>query len=532
MKKISFFLLALSVVVFFFSCSPRNVQNEITDKETLLLRLEANPVTLNPLTSKDVYGSAVLGLVFDGLITVDSQMNVIGSVARSWEISPDNKTFTFHLRRDVYFHDGVRLTSRDVKFTYETVINPMVNAQNKRADFLDVESLEIPDDTTVIVTYKRPFAPALLAWSIPIIPKHIYSDADDFNNHPRNSSPIGSGPYKFVSWETGQRIRLVKNENYWGDIKPNIKNIVYKIITEDNSALNAFLTNDIYIYGFVDPYRWTSFIGERANKQRFDFYEYYTMGYSYIGWNNRHPIFSDVNVRRAMSFALNRKEIVEQVYLGKAGLASGPFHPFSWASNPAVVPIDKNLDSARYYLAKAGWTQKGSDGILVKDGQKFEFVMYNTSASVIGQRIITILQKNLEELGIKMDIQLYEWATFVDKVHRRDFVAYTMGWSLAIDPDPFMLFHSSQKGHGLNYVGYSNPVADSLMELGQKIFDVEKRREIYHKLHKIIAHDQPYTFLFYRSSLVAVNNAIQNIHVSPLLGIRGFYPGILLWEIK
>jgi len=522
MYKILILLLLVSVI----GCQKKEVS---INKDVLYLRMPSNPSILNPIISTDAYSSDVTGYVFDALITVDSALNVIPSVAKSWDISDDNKKFTFHLRNDVKFHDGVKLTSKDVKFTFDKIMDSTVRAENKKADFKDVKSVKDLDDTTFVVIYNKSFSPALLSWTISIMPKHIYGKGN-FNTNPHNNKPIGSGPYKFVSWETGQRIKLTKNDDYWG-LKPKIKNLDYKIITEGNSARNAFIKDKLFLYGFEDAKKWKSFSENKKYKGKFNFYEYYTMGYSYIGWNEKSLFFKDKNVRRAMTFALNRKEILENIYINKGEICTGPFYPKSWAYNKDIKAIKFNLDSAKQCLKSAGWIDSNGDGVLDKDGKDFVFNILLTGSSKNGELILTILKENLSKIGVIMNIQKYEWATLLDRVHKRDFEAVILGWSLSIDPDPYMLFHSSQVDNGLNYYGYKNSEVDKLLEEGQQVFDKEKRGKIYHKVHEIINNEQPYTFLFLRSNLVGVNSHIKNVSVSPL-GLMGAYPGILEWEIE
>ena len=516
-----------------FNCSSKG-ENKTSFTKTakdsvLYLRLPANPPTLNPVISTDVYSGEIISLVFDGLISVDSNFNIIPQVAKRWEIKDSGKVIKFILRNDVYFHDGVKLTAKDVKFTYNKIMDPHVRAENKRADFKDVDTVIVVDDTTLIVKYKKVYAPALLSWGFSILPKHIYSKGD-FNTIEANSKPIGSGPYKFVSWETNQRVRLIRNENYWG-LKPKIKYITFKIIIENNAALNAFKRGDIYIYGFADPFKWKNFIKDPSVKNRFYFLEYYTMGFSYIGWNLRRNLFKDKNVRKALTFALNREEIAKSIYLNKAKVCTGPFYFKSWAYDTTIKPYKFSLDSAKYYLKKAGWKDNNGDGILDKNGKKFEFTILMTSGSENAEKILTIYKENLKKIGIVMNIQMLEWATLLDRVHKRDFDAVILGWALGIDPDIYMLFHSSQVDHGLNYVGYKNVVVDSLLEKAQHTFDINERKKMYHKVHRILHEEQPYTFLFYRASLVGVNKKLKNVHASPM-GITGYYPSILEWELE
>lgn len=503
----------------------------------LIRNLSTDPTILNPVLSTDLYATYVQSLIFDAMIDIDKDLNFIPRVAKSWEISEDKLSYIFHLREDVKFSDGVPLTSADVKFTYDMIIHPEVPALNKKADYEKVEKVEAPDPYTIKVTYKEPYSPGLESWGMLILPKHIYEAEDIYNgfvkNEKRNREPIGSGPYKFVKWDTAQEIVLETNENYW-DRKPYIDKVIFRIIPEQSTSFQALKTGDLDI-DTLSAVQWEQESNSPEFLNMYNKLKYYTMGFSYIGWNadGSNPFFTDARVRRAMTYALNRKSILENIYKGLGKLATGPFYPLSWAHDNSIEPYPFDLDKAEELLDEAGWKFKetGDDGYRYKDGKKFSFEMIYVKGASSTDALLTTYKNDLDEIGVEMKLKPLEWTVFIEEhVHKFNFEATIQGWSLSIDPDPYLIWHSSQRGPGLNYVAYNNPEVDRLCEEGRKEFDIEKRRKMYHRIHQILHDEQPYTFLFFRPSLVAVNKRFRNVEPSPQ-GVYMYYPGMTNWFV-
>ena len=496
----------------------------------LIRNLGSDPQTLNPVTSSDLYSSYVNDLIFSKMIDVDSDGNIIPSVATSWNISKDNKSFIFHLRSDVKFHDGVSLTAYDVKYTWDKIMDPKSLAENKRADFEYVDRFEVINKDTLRAVYKIPFSPALESWGFSIIPKHIF-EKEDFLKSDYNKNPIGSGPYVFQKWKSNQYIMLTANNNYWGT-KPYLKKIVFKMIPDQTVSFNSLLKGDLDVEGLT-PLQWKKFSKSSDFENKFYKMNYYTRSFSYIAWNanGRNPFFKDKKVRQAMSYSLNRELIKEKVFYGLGELCSGPFYPKSWANDTTIKPIQFDLNKARLLLSEAGW-KPGKDGILYKNGVPFRFKFLLTSSSDLGKRITIIYQEDLRKIGVILEPQQMEWATFLERIKDRDYEAATLGWSLSLDPDPYMIWHSSQIKEGLNYVNYSNPEVDRLIEEGRTTFNVKKRTELYHRIHQILADEQPYTFMFHSPSLVAVDRRFQDVKLSNQgLGLFLYNPGQLNWWV-
>ncbi|MEK6796694.1 MAG: peptide-binding protein [Spirochaetota bacterium] len=521
--------LILVIVVLFSGCR----KQASSHPAWYITSLPAEPVTLNPVTSSEAYGSAVYGHVFNSLITVDKTLTVIPDLAERWEISPDHLVYTFHLRKDVTWHDGKPFTAHDVVFTYQKIMDPLSKAMNKRADFLDVVKAEALGDHTFRATYKRAFVPALLSWGISIIPRHIFQNVD-FLSNPYNRAPIGTGVYRFVEWKTGQQLTLAKVTNHFRD-NPAIERIIFKVIKDDAVRLAAYKRGDID-FNSMNAEQWERAKKDASITRRSHMLEYTVLSFSYIGWNmdGSNPFFTDKRVRQAMSHALPVDAVIKSILHGHARAISGPFHPDVWAYNKAVraYPFDMKISAA--LLSSAGWSDSDKDGVLDRsvNGKKIDFrfeILYGES-STEGEATLILLKENLAKIGVTLDLHKIEWSAYTKKIHSKQFTACLLGWSLSIDPDPTQLFHSREIAEGLNYYSYRNAEVDRLCDEGIREFDQAKRAAIYRRVHAVLNDECPYTFLWARNALVAIDDRFTGIELSPA-GLD-FYPGMLAWKIK
>jgi peptide/nickel transport system substrate-binding protein len=222
-----------------------------------------------------------------------------------------------------------------------------------------------------------------------------------------------------------------------------------------------------------------------------------SLGYTYIGYNLKNGLFQEKKVRQALTYAINREEIVQYVLYGLGAVATGPFPNHLWYSNPHVKPVPYDPERARQLLAEAGWKDTNGDGILDWQGKPFQLTLITNSGNDTRRDVGVLVQRQLREIGIDVTLELYEWSVFLqDFINERHFDACILGWSLSVDPDAYMIWHSSQIERGFNFISYRNPEVDRLLEEGRREYDTEKRKQIYWQIHELIAEDQPYTFLF------------------------------------
>lgn len=500
----------------------------INDDGSVVYRYNAEPGTLNPLINQDAYGSAILARITDSLATRNlDTLEWEPRLAESWDLSDDHLTYTFHLRKDVRWQDGKPFTSADVVYSYETMMNPKVNAPQKRNYYIDLESVTAPDDYTVLFRWKKPY---FLSFSssaeIDIIPRHVFDDGREFNTHPAGRKPLGSGMYRFVSWTTGEQIVLERNDDYYG-VKPHIRKVVIRFISDDNSALQQARSGAIDTMG-VRAEQWVRTLPEEAFRQRFNRYHYYDPNYSYIGWNNKRPFFADKRVRRAMTHLVDRQAVLDNILYGLGMVVTGTFYVNSADYSPDIAPLPFDPVVAVRLLDESGWIDHDGDGIRDKvvDGVpvKFAFTYMHPSGSSTGAKIAVLLQEQLKKVGIEMNIQNLEWATFTQRLENAEFDAVTLGWSLGIEQDPYQLWHSTQNKGGSNFISYANSEVDAVIEQARTEFDASRRAELYHRFNAIINEEQPYTFLFCTPSLAIVDKRIHNVILHKLgLDSRDWY---------
>ncbi len=489
------------------------------DPEALIWHLGAEPDTLNPITSTDAYASRIDGFVYDSLIERDNQtLEWKPKMAERWAISPDRRQFTFYLRQGIRWHDGVSLTVDDIIYSFDRIMDPKVDAPHLRVYYQDIEKVEKIDERTVRFTYRRPYFMALeFCGTIPIVPKHLFDNGEDFNSHSQNRAPIGMGPYRFVRWATGKKIVLVRNEDYWGraiNRMPEIKKLNFEVIAEDTVALQILKKGGLDFAG-LRPIQWVRQTSSEKFSRRFAKYQFYSPGYSFIAWNMRRPYFSDKRVRQAMTMLVNREEILKKLNFGLGRVTTGPFYIESKDYNREVSAIPYDREGAKRLLKEAGWEDHDGDGVLDREGVPFHFEFLIPSGRRFAERLSSILKEDLRKVGIEMEIRQLEWALFVKNLDDRKFDAVTLGWVFGVEQDPYQVWHSSQSEKGSNFVGFSNPEADGIIEMGRQEFDRKARAALYKRLHALIDEAQPYTFLYSSPYLVALDRRFENVKVYP-----------------
>lgn len=419
-----------------------------------------------------------------------------------------NPVVEFHLRDGVRFHDGHPFTAEDVKFTYDAIMEPK-NLSPRTSDFEPIKSVEILNRLTVRVTYKRLFSPAVNVWTIGILPAHLLNaraisrEADGAASSAEaksvfglrdsrfNRAPVGTGPFQFREWQSDELIRLSRNADYW-DGAPEYREYFFRIIPDP-------LTKELeFRAGAIDTYQLQPFQVDRFRRDpRYRSISGLRRSYTYIGYNNRLPLFSDPRVRRALGMAINVDDIIRYVMYGEGERITGPYPKQTAWYDDAVQPLPYDPEGARKLLAELGW-KPNEDGWLEKDGKRFEFNLITNHGNLIRNAILSVAQNSWRRIGVKVNTQVFEWAVFLeDFINPGRFDAVILGWLMGVDPDLYQIWHSSQAGkHQLNFVGYGNPEADRIIERLRREYDPEKQAILAHRLHRLIARDQPYTFLY------------------------------------
>ncbi len=508
--KTFYSIIFLSAILSIVSCTSAVSE---TRSDTVYMHLSSEPGTLNPIISTDGYESMINKNIYESLIERDiDTLELKPLLAEKWEISLDKSTFRFYLKKGILFSDGVEMTADDVIYSYNIIKDPKVASASLKVYFIDILSAVKIDKYTVEFKYNRPYYQALeICGMITVIPKHIFNDGTDFNSHKNNRFPVGTGSYRLEKWETGKRVTLTANEKS-REKPPVLKKIVYKIISEDNVALQMLKKGELDVMA-VREIQWI----RQTNSEKFLKHNYkltyYLPKFSFIGWNARSDFFSDRKVRLAMTHFINRKAILDKLLFGLGKEVTGTFYIFSKAYNNDLKPWPYDPIRGRELLAEAGWKDTDGDGILDKNGKKFKFTFTIPSNRKFSERLATILKEDLSKNGIEMEINKYEWAVFVEKLHKRDFDAVTLSWSLGYSGDPYQIWHSSQTENGSNFCYFKNTEADDIITRARMEFDEDKRNAMYKRFHEILYIEQPYTFLFCTPALSIVSKKFDNVKV-------------------
>lgn len=490
------------------------------DPGILVSNLLDDPAHLNPYTSTSAYAAGVYGYIYESLLTTDNTTLAIKPrIAKSWEVSKDGLSYTFHMHRDVTWSDGKPLTADDVVFSVETLMNPKVDAAAKRSYYADLDHVEKLDDYTVRFVFKRLYFRAL-EWSgfLDILPKHVFGDGQDFNTHSANSAPVGSGPFVLSEWERGRYILLTRNERYWDRARmPKLKGIQYVIIPDMNTSFQYLKKGGMDYSDDIRPIQWMRQTESKKFNERFEKYKYFPTNLQFIGWNEKRPFFKDRRVRQAMSMLLDRQKIVDKLQYGHAMLVSGPGYYFGASYDPSIKPWPYDSARAAKLLDAAGWKDHDGDGVRDKDGVPFQFELIYGSGSPTGDRVGSILREELAKMGIEMSPRPMEFSALLNMLMSGNYDSSLLGWAGGMpESDNYQIFHSSQIDGGSNRIAFSNPEADRLMEEIRITIDAEKRKALQYKLHALFHEEEPYTFLYLRAYLAAIDRRFTDVTPYPM----------------
>jgi len=517
----------------------------------------SDPEQLNPLTSNDASASEILGYIVESLLQRDPRTLELKPYLAETRpsISQDKLAYTFKIRRDVHFQDGRPLTGEDVLFSIKAIKCPLVNAPFLRVYYDSVVDARLLDTYTIQFKIKEPyFLNESVLGEISVLPRHYYDPsnllknvtvadmqksaaqlsssvkqfAENFNqNYSRN--PMASGPYKFQSWKTGREVSLIRDENYWGNGKPGIDRPyldrhLYRIINNPDAALVTLKSGGLDMMNLTPVQQVRGTNSERF-KSEFKKYEYFAPNYSYIGWNNNHPIFRDKRVRQAMTYFTNREQLVKSVLFGLGEVVNSPIYFFrpEYDKNLPRYPFDpkKGLE----LLKEAGWSDTDGDGVLDKviDGKKtpLRFEIKVNSGNTTRKSVALALQDELKKNGIDASVRELDWTIFLDDVQNHKFDAVLLGWAMPVsESDAYQVWHSSQAANkGSNFISFKNARVDQILEQYRREFDPKKRIELYREFQRILSDEQPYTFLFIGKSVVALQRRFRGVEVLPA-GLR------------
>jgi peptide/nickel transport system substrate-binding protein len=520
----------------------------------LVIHSLSDPEQLNPLTSSDAASSEVTGFIFEALLTREPRtLEIKPFVAEARpEISQDKLTYTFKIRKDVRFQDGRPLTGEDVLFSVKAIKCPFVNAPFLRVYYNSLIDAQLLDPYTIRFVTKEPyFLNESVLGGIILLPRHYYDPENllarvtvrDLTQDPaklpaevkkfgeqfnRNYSrkPLGSGPYQFSGWKTGREIELRRDPDYWGNgqqgiDQPYVDRLKFRIVNNMDAALVRLKSGSLDYMEVLQPVqvvRGTS--SERFNRE-FKKYEYYAPTYTYIGWNNAHPIFRDKRVRQAMTYMTDRKQIVKSVLFGLGEVVDSHIYLFRPEYDKTLKSYPFDPAKGLALLHEAGWKDTDGDGILdnVIDGTKMplRFEIKVNAGNAVRESVALVLMEELRKHGIAASVRQIDWTIFLNDVKNHHFDAVVLGWQMSTtEPDAYQVWHSSQAANkGSNAISYKNARVDRILEEYRREFDQQKRIALYKEFQQILHEEQPYTFLYVGKRVSAVHRRFKGVEVFP-----------------
>ena len=483
--------------------------------------------TMTPLVAGDAYAAIIQQLVLDTLATRDPQtLEWLPLVATKWTSSADGLSFTFTIREGVRFADGEALTAADVEFTYRFLMDSKIAAPRVRAYFNRIESVQASGNQVTFQMNEPYFESFEIIAQMPILAEHVYgrylesiTEAEVFNSS--TNLLFGSGPYRMANandWLPGQMIELVPNERYWGVLPGTFSKLIFKTITTDTARLTEFKNGDLDVYG-ARPLEYRELKANKEIVERTKNFEYFNPrgGYSYIAWNQlksgKPTIFANRKVRQAMTYLTDRQRIADEVFLGYAVAANGPFNPLGKQNNKSLPTREYNIEEAKRLLREAGFLDRDGDGVIEsKTGEPFTFQLIYPSGSDDYKRMMLLLKDSYVRAGILMEPVPTQWPMVIDALDKKNFDAISLAWTAGFEVDIYQMLHSSQtEPGGDNFMNYKNAELDQFVEQARGEMDELTRMDYWHKVHEIIWEDQPYTYLMWRKSLVFIDGRFENV---------------------
>ncbi len=537
-KILVLLLTCIALLVLPFSCgtSERDSKTDAIPQEpqrggTVVIGTISDMDSFNEYTANGVFAVQVLKRLFlklmkEGADFADHPPTFEPLVARSWEFSEDKKAITFHLRNDVFWTDGKPLTAHDVRFSWLAQTSPEV-AWPARSSKEFITDVTVVDDHTVRFIFSRVYPYQLMDINDGcIIPKHVFEKVpfSKWREHDFRNELVTSGPFKLGAYEPQQSLELVRNDDYFEEGKPYLDRVVYRIIPDHTSLLMQFLSGDIDVMELIPPKDARS-VAEKSNLV-LDIKP--APNYTYIGWNAERELFRKAEVRKALTMAIDRREIVDSFLYGYGDVCSSPIISMFWAHHKELQPLPFDPEASKEILAREGWKDSDGDGALDRNGKKFEFDLTTNAGNKLREDIMIKVQDYLGRIGIQVHPRTLEKGVFIGRNLDHDFDAYIANWIVETKVDLKTFFHSSSiKNRGYNTVSYSNPEADALIDRARALEDFAEQKPLWDKAQEIIVSEQPYTFLFESKRINGYNKKIQNVD----MGVIDTYINLHEWWI-
>jgi peptide/nickel transport system substrate-binding protein len=550
MKTFLTFISILLICVFFTGCGGNK-----NERNNVIVGISSDVQTFNPLYAFSLNEGNIddllfLPLVVHGWDTTSGSLTTSGMLAKKWEWSKDSSSITIYLRDDVYWSDGIKVTSADVVFSFDAYSDPAVQSRlygsfehfyTDSLNHIDIKkTFNVISPSEIKINFLPNTVATIYDIDFPIIPEHALDKIPrkEFPTDQFNFNPVTDGPFLLSEWKKTQSITLKGNTKSFLYNSQNIHGIIFKIVPDYYSRITQLKTGEVNVITDVKPYDMQSLKTDNKiklinTKGRF---------YDYVGWNNidavaykkngkivPNKLFGSAEVRRALSYAINRKEILEQYLVNYGQLSTGPVSPiFKSAIDTSLKTYDYDPAKARTLLANEGWGQDNGDGIMKKGTLKFSFTLTVPSGNPLRSYAAEIIKHDLEVIGIEVNIENMEMGEFIQSLQAKKLDAWISGWSIQIPPDLKTFWFSDLKTTPFNFPGYQDKQTDKLLEEFGGRISQETKNDLYKKIQKIIHNDEPVTFLYWVDNISAYNIDIKNMNTSPL----GILHDCWKWRLK
>ncbi|MEE8484582.1 MAG: ABC transporter substrate-binding protein, partial [Nitrospinota bacterium] len=480
------------IAIVLASCAPA----QKIPPNTLVMGIETGPRILDPRYATDAISAKVTGLIYAGLMRRDVNMELTPHLAQTIT-RPHPATYVITLKENLRFHDGRPLTSEDVRFTFESILDEKT-ASPKKGSFREIELIETPDPLTVVIKLKKPFAPFIGNLTTGIVPASASDAASDLTKN-----PVGAGPFKFSKYLRGERLELVRNAGYFMGA-PKLDGVIFRIVPDETVRLLELKKGNIHLVGNPITPHVLPWLKEQGN---IEIITAEGTNVSYIGFNMKDPILKNRNVRRAIAHAIDRDSIIKYM-LKDLGIKTETLLAKANRFHAPLEPLEYDIGKSKKLLNEAGYP--------LKDGKRFSLT-YKTSKNPTRKKIAEVFAQQLAEVGIDVSIKSFEWGTFFSDIKKGNFQIYSLTWVGIADPDIYRyIFHSqSLPPDGANRGRYENPELDKLLDAGRVETDFGKRWEIYRRVQEIIAEEMPYIHLWTSVNVFAMNRKVKGFEIYP-----------------
>ncbi|GAA3994525.1 peptide-binding protein [Deinococcus rubellus] len=516
---------------------------------TATIAQNSEPGNLNPLIFPTTYDTNIEELVFNALVKPTADLDFQGDLARSWTFSPDKKTLTFKLNPGIKWSDGQPLTAQDVAFTLTAIASPKYNGGAfSQVEILSgadayhdgkaskISGIKVINPTTIALTTDKVYAPILATMAgIMILPEHIYGKipVENWQKDATNRSPVGSGPFVFKQYRSGELIELAANKNYFAG-RPCLDRLIIRF-GDANTMLAALVNGEVDAAPVPVPS-----VASVKDNAKIKLTTVNQLDFDYVGTNLRNPILAEQAVRTAMAYAINRKAIVTGLMSGYGSVVDTLFPKSHWAYPTNVKPIPYDPALAQKTLDDAGWKMSG--GVRSKGGQTLKFRLFYTTGNPVRERGAALIQANLRQVGIQVDLQSMDFPTLVTyllpkdgqskprAVNASDFDLFILGFGIERDPSEYLSYFTAdgQPPNGYNFTGYTDPAGGNLLMKGQETVNQAARKSLYNQFGLLMRDQLPWIPLTQAQALYGNQTRLHNFAPD----IRGVNVNVTKWWVQ